>query len=78
MLEVWHEGRCGRCNRALTVPESIASGIGPECAKHVLGPAPTFPFEAEALSPLEVEAAVDALNAVNNPLLALAKHFEAR
>lgn len=34
-VEIWHEGRCGRCNRKLTVPESIASGIGPECAKHV-------------------------------------------
>lgn len=32
-LEVWHEGRCGRCGRKLTVPESIASGLGPECAK---------------------------------------------
>jgi hypothetical protein len=31
-VEVWHEGRCGRCNRVLTVPESIARGIGPECA----------------------------------------------
>lgn len=31
-LEVWHEGRCGRCGRALTVPESIERGIGPECA----------------------------------------------
>ena len=31
-LEVWHEGRCGRCNRKLTVPSSIASGMGPECA----------------------------------------------
>jgi len=31
--EVWHEGRCGRCGRALTVPESIAMGIGPECAE---------------------------------------------
>ena len=31
-LEIWHEGRCGRCNRKLTVPASIASGIGPECA----------------------------------------------
>jgi hypothetical protein len=31
-LEVWHEGRCGRCARRLTVPESIASGFGPECA----------------------------------------------
>lgn len=31
-LEVWHEGRCCRCGRKLTVPESVASGIGPECA----------------------------------------------
>src|SRR5215475_5342484 len=23
-LEIWHEGRCGRCGRTLTVPESIA------------------------------------------------------
>jgi hypothetical protein len=30
--EVWHEGRCGRCGRKLTVPESVASGFGPECA----------------------------------------------
>jgi hypothetical protein len=28
-----HEGRCGRCGRVLTVPSSIESGIGPECAK---------------------------------------------
>jgi hypothetical protein len=34
-LEVWHEGRCCRCGRTLTVPESIASGIGPECARKV-------------------------------------------
>ena len=32
-VEIWHEGMCGRCGRALTVPESIESGIGPECAK---------------------------------------------
>ena len=31
-LQVWHEGRCGRCGRTLTVPESIASGLGPVCA----------------------------------------------
>lgn len=31
-LTIWHEGRCGRCNRKLTVPESIASGFGPECS----------------------------------------------
>lgn len=34
-LEVWHEGRCGRCARKLTVPASIASGFGPECAGRV-------------------------------------------
>ena len=33
-LEIRHEGRCGRCARTLTVPESIDRGIGPECAKH--------------------------------------------
>lgn len=30
-------GRCGVCNRILTVPESIQSGIGPVCATRVLG-----------------------------------------
>lgn len=32
-IEFWHEGQCCRCGRTLTVPESIASGIGPECAR---------------------------------------------
>lgn len=32
-VEVWHEGRCGCCGRPLTVPESIETGLGPECAK---------------------------------------------
>lgn len=32
-LEFWHEGKCCRCGRALTVPSSIESGIGPECAQ---------------------------------------------
>lgn len=31
--EIWHEGKCGKCGRMLTVPESIASGIGPVCAE---------------------------------------------
>lgn len=31
-FELHHEGRCGRCGRTLTVPESIATGLGPECA----------------------------------------------
>ena len=30
-VEFWHSGRCGMCGRLLTVPESIASGFGPEC-----------------------------------------------
>ena len=34
-LEIWHEGRCARCNRKLTVPSSIESGFGPECAGKV-------------------------------------------
>ncbi len=31
-MEFWHEGKCGRCGRALTVPDSIATGLGPDCA----------------------------------------------
>lgn len=30
-VSVYHEGKCGRCGRTLTVPESIVSGFGPEC-----------------------------------------------
>jgi hypothetical protein len=30
-MEIRHEGKCGRCGRKLTVPESIDRGIGPEC-----------------------------------------------
>lgn len=29
-------GRCARCGKRLTDPESVARGIGPECAKQVL------------------------------------------
>lgn len=34
-VEIWHEGRCGRCGRKLTVPESIDTGFGPECASRL-------------------------------------------
>lgn len=34
-FKVHHEGRCGRCGRVLTVPESITTGFGPECAGRV-------------------------------------------
>lgn len=30
---VLHHGTCGRCGLELTHPDSIASGIGPDCAK---------------------------------------------
>lgn len=32
-LQVWHEGCCGRCGRALTRPDSIARGFGRTCAR---------------------------------------------
>jgi hypothetical protein len=32
---IHHEGRCCRCGRTLTTPESVQLGIGPECAKKV-------------------------------------------
>ena len=31
-VECYHEGRCGRCGRSLTVPESIQTGLGPVCS----------------------------------------------
>lgn len=31
-VRFWHHGKCCRCGRVLTTPESIARGIGPECA----------------------------------------------
>lgn len=31
--EIMHAGKCGRCGRTLTHPESLLTGIGPECAK---------------------------------------------
>jgi hypothetical protein len=30
-MEIRHSGNCGRCGRKLTVPESVDSGLGPEC-----------------------------------------------
>lgn len=33
----YHIGRCARCGRALTVPSSIESGLGPECAGKLEG-----------------------------------------
>lgn len=32
-LSIYHEGACCKCGMPLTVPESIDSGIGPECKR---------------------------------------------
>lgn len=34
-VEVLHVGKCARCGRKLTNPDSIHSGLGPECVKKV-------------------------------------------
>lgn len=34
-LNVYHSGRCGRCGRLLTHPNSIITGLGPECSKNI-------------------------------------------
>jgi hypothetical protein len=39
--DVHHEGKCGRCGRPLTVPESLELGIGPDCANQMGIPYPT-------------------------------------
>lgn len=36
-FQIWHSFKCGRCGRKLTVPDSIATGFGPECAELVGG-----------------------------------------
>lgn len=32
-LEVYHVGKCGKCGKKLTTPESILTGLGPSCSK---------------------------------------------
>jgi len=34
-VEIWHEGSCSKCGRALTDPASIERGLGPVCAERV-------------------------------------------
>ena len=36
-IEIYHEGKCGKCGRPLTVPQSTEIGIGPECVKNMSG-----------------------------------------
>ena len=30
-IKVYHSGKCGRCGKKLTTPESVESGLGPYC-----------------------------------------------
>ncbi len=34
-FDIHHEGRCCRCGRVLTHPDSVRSGVGSECAKRI-------------------------------------------
>lgn len=34
-VEIFHDGRCGRCGRQLTTPDSVQNGFGPECMKMI-------------------------------------------
>ena len=34
-LRVYHVGKCGRCSKRLTTPESILTGLGPTCSKNL-------------------------------------------
>lgn len=47
-----HEGRCGRCGRLLTVPESITSGFGPECSA-LMGLPFGLPVDANGLDSVD-------------------------
>ena len=40
LLSVFHSGRCGKCHKALTVPQSVADGFGPECVNSVYATSP--------------------------------------
>lgn len=33
---IQHAGKCGRCGRLLTTPQSLESGLGPECKKETV------------------------------------------
>ena len=66
-LEVWHEGRCGRCGRKLTTPASVAAGFGPECLEMMGGvsglltfavPAPEHSVQPSLFTPAPVQPPV--------------------
>lgn len=34
-VKVFHSGKCGKCGKKLTTPESVKSGLGPYCANRI-------------------------------------------
>lgn len=36
--KIYHSGKCGRCGRILTTPESLELGFGSECIKKIKAP----------------------------------------
>lgn len=76
-LDVYHEGRCGRCGRALTVPESILTGFGPECSEIIGMPRAEVPVPPPGPGTEEHRTAREAIDAgLNGP--ARAAHRENR
>lgn len=70
-IKFWHRGFCARCCAALTVPSSIATGFGPDCAK-MMGIAmkkvsPSVVEKLAALSPVEGEPAPAKKETVKEP-----------
>jgi len=59
-LAIYHEGHCCKCGLPLTVPQSIDSGIGPECQRKMY---------AKSIAIMEEEG-------VWNPKLTYEKNFE--
>lgn len=64
-MEIWHEGRCGRCGRKLTVPSSIQTGFGSECITKVSAGAVMANQMSSAAPVPAPEAEVIAMEAAN-------------
>jgi len=53
-VRIWHCSRCGHCGRALSVPSSIATGLGPDCMEKMgITPVDTTPTLVEKIAALD-------------------------
>lgn len=53
-VKIWHCGKCGHCARALSVPSSIKTGFGPDCAQKLgIEMADTSPTLIEKVAALD-------------------------